>query len=248
MGIKKVLNYIIYNTIEEGSYGKVYRAQNLLTGEQCAVKMYYDRGDIEYLRKEYDILSQLDHENIIQCKAYFEQNDTKNQRQGYLVMEKGRIDLFEHLSKRLNVPEYINYIYDIIKGLEYLHSKKIVHCDIKLENIILIKNRAKIADFGLSEQLIGTVKMVDLVGTRGLIAPEIMIKGFCCRASDIWSLGKLMQYIEAEFIKDGFVSYPRLSYIFMQCFEQDYRLRPSATKLRQMFEERYKDILYDIED
>lgn len=241
--MKQILNYIITDTIEEGTYGKVYKALNLLTNEDCAVKVFFDKGNIIDLRKEYDILSSLDHDNIIKCKCYFEQIDTSNKKQGYLVMEKGDIDMFEYLNKNLDLVEYINYIYDIIKGLEYMHSKKIVHGDIKLENIVLLDNKAKIIDFGFSQQLLGSIKHIDFIGTKKLIAPEIIIYKFCCCKSDIWSLGKLMQNIEIEFLKEGYQNYPRLSFIFMKCLEADYRLRPDATMIRCLFEQRYKDII-----
>lgn len=243
-----ILNYKIYNLIENGTYGKVYRAKNLLTNEICAIKIYYDQGKIDDLRNEYDILSKLKHENIIHCNTYFEQLDKKYNKYGYLVMEYGELDLFEYLSKYSSTIIYINFIYDIIKGLEYIHSKNIVHCDIKLENIILVKNKAKIIDFGLSEKLIENTKSVNLVGTSGYMSPEIKYKGYCSKKSDIWSLGKLIQNIEIELIRSGYFYYPRLSNIFMKCFEDHHELRPSATELKNLFVKRYKDILYDIED
>ncbi len=243
---KQILNYVIYDSIEEGTYGKVYNAKNLLTGEECAIKVFFDKGNIIDLRHEYNILSSLDHENIIQCKGYFEQVNKVYMKNGYLVMEKGRTDLYEHLCKNLNIIEFINYIYDVIKGLEYLHSKQIVHGDIKLENVVLVGNRAKIVDFGLSHRLQETVKNISYQGTKNMIAPEILFDGFCCCNSDVWSLGKMMQQIEQELMQDGYKDYPRMSCIFMKCFERDYRIRPNITKIKDMFEERYGDILSDI--
>lgn len=236
--IKKVLNYIIYDSIECGTYGKVYKAHNLLTDELCAVKTHFDIGTIEILRREYMLLSKLQHKNIIKLDNYFEQVEN-NKKRGYLIMELGDRDLFEDIGITIDLNQYLNYILDIINGLEYLHSKNIMHGDIKLENILLVGGIAKIVDFGLSKLLRYSTKPSNLIGTKGLIAPEISIYGFCCLKSDIWSLGKLMKNIEIEFEREKY-NYPSLEEIIRKCLEINYKLRPNITELKNMFIERYQ--------
>ncbi len=241
---QKVLDYELYDVIQVGTYGQVYKAKNLVTGELCAIKKFYDNGNIYDLRKEYSIISSLEHPNIIKCKRYFEYNDNK-ELNGYLVLELGKLDLFEYITKHLNMKKIIHYIYDIIKGLEVLHSKNIVHCDIKLENVIIFDDCAKIIDFGGSKiiEKKNRFKKVSIVGTAGLIAPEILNDKICCCKSDIWALGKLIKNIDSQ-IKIHKPSFsPNLFPIYSNCLDKDYKNRPSALELKQIFEFRYWKIL-----
>ena len=108
-------------------------------------------------------------------------------------------DLLNFVRKRGKVPEKIAKIIfkQIIEGLKYIHSKNIVHRDIKLDNILIdLKNTVKICDFGVSKIITPSTVMYEHCGTPAYIAPEIYLRqgyeGFAC---DVWSAGVTLYYM-----------------------------------------------------
>jgi len=88
----------------------------------------------------------------------------------------------------------IPFFRKIVKGVGYLHSKNILHRDIKLDNILLDKNlNPKIIDFGISSIYSKYKKIYDTAGTPVYLAPEVITaKGEISMKSDVWSLGVLL--------------------------------------------------------
>lgn len=104
-------------------------------------------------------------------------------------------DLFSYIKKRRRLKEDVARFFfkQLVEGLAYIHNaKKVVHRDIKLENILLdATGNVKICDFGVSRQLkTGMEKMKEQCGTPAYIAPEILLdKGYIGFNVDMWSAG-----------------------------------------------------------
>lgn len=102
-------------------------------------------------------------------------------------------DLLSFVRKRSKLSERISkYIFrQIIDALQYIHSKNIVHRDIKLDNILIdLNNNIKLCDFGVSKQIKSNERVYDQCGTPAYIAPEILKNdGFQGFSADIWSAG-----------------------------------------------------------
>jgi len=100
-------------------------------------------------------------------------------------------DLIKITNRTLNEIEIASICHAVLKGLEYLHDTKKIHRDIKAGNILLdIQGNAKLADFGVSAQLINTYsKKKTLTGTPYWMSPEVLSQSDYNKKADIWSLG-----------------------------------------------------------
>eukprot|EP00884_Botryococcus_braunii_P000598 jgi/Botrbrau1/10539/Bobra.7_1s0018.2 len=175
-----------------GAFGKVYKA---IRGEvqNVAIKVLKNKEEHATFGREIAILKNCRHPNIVQFQGACEKDG-----QIMLVtefMESG--DLFRALQKKvMQGPNKWSkcgqrIALDIARGLCYLHDKKIVHLDLKSNNILLSRDgTAKIADVGLSRVLTGAyLSNPDVRGTMAYSAPELLMGGKCCEKADIYSLG-----------------------------------------------------------
>ncbi|KAJ6675759.1 MITOGEN-ACTIVATED PROTEIN KINASE KINASE KINASE YODA [Salix viminalis] len=186
-----------------GSYGRVYRGTNRVTGASCAMKeVDIIPGDpksaesVKQLEQEIRVLRDLKHPNIVQyygCEIVDEQF--------YIFLEyinPGSINKYvqEHCG---HLPESIvrNFTRHILSGLAYLHSKKTVHRDIKGANLLVdASGVVKLTDFGTAKHLTGLSYELSLKGSPHWMAPEV-IKAVMLKsdnpelalAVDTWSLG-----------------------------------------------------------
>lgn len=104
----------------------------------------------------------------------------------------GSLESLIHHYKGLNEKIIANYTSQILKGLEYLHTNKIIHRDIKSGNILVNKGVCKLTDFGASKQIFGSIgkeKFNSFIGTPYWMAPEVVMQKGHDRFADIWSLG-----------------------------------------------------------
>ena len=145
--------YTIKETIGKGTFSKVKLGINKSTGEKVAIKILEKskiktKSDIIRVERELNILRKINHINLV--KIYQTKEDQFNI---YIIMEFINYDLFLHIvnNKRLDEKESSLYFFQIMQGLEYIHSLNIVHRDLKPENLLITKQRIlKIIDFGLS--------------------------------------------------------------------------------------------------
>ena len=190
------ITYKIENTIGRGTFATVKRCKNRATGERFAVKVLSKKKmseeDKANIQTEIEILTSMDHPNIVRLVEVFE-----DERHWCLVMElmKGG-ELFDKIleCEQFSEKEARDAVMALVDAISYCHAKGVVHRDIKPENLLLEdKNMGisslKIADFGLS-RLLEEGKMASTAcGTPGYVAPEILESqpyGFPC---DYWSIG-----------------------------------------------------------
>lgn len=191
-----------YETKEQiglGASGQVLRAVSRVAGTQVAVKIVNKQGldtaSELRIRREIRILQHAKHENILELYDVFETCERL-----YLVTEY--IDggtLYGYLQTaggQLAEPATRKLIEDIAKGLLFLHQRGIIHRDVKLENIMIRREkngnlRAVLIDFGLSCFLGPEEGSTEAVGTLKYAAPEIISRVSYREEVDWWSLGVL---------------------------------------------------------
>lgn len=187
--------------IGKGSFGAVYLCLNLTTGEMMAVKQVevpkYSAQDqnildmVQALKLEVNTLKDLDHLNIVQYLGFEERNSiyslfleyVAGGSVGSLIRLYGRFD--EGLIRHLTV--------QVLRGLSYLHSRGILHRDMKADNLLLDQDGVcKISDFGISRRSKDVYSNSDMTmrGTVFWMAPEMVDtkQGYSAKV-DIWSLG-----------------------------------------------------------
>ena len=192
--------YEILNIVGEGMYGDVYKCKNKETGEYVAIKKFKGIEDEliqKTMKREYEMLKLVKHENIVEFKeGFIIEGNT------YLVfeyIEKNLLEIIEENKNGINENLIKNLIYQLIKAIIYLHQNNIIHRDIKPENILIDKNKnLKLCDFGFARKYYNNLNsdnnlMTDYIATRWYRAPEILLSngkyGF---EVDFWAIGCLM--------------------------------------------------------
>ena len=178
-----------------GSFGEVWLAKDEQTDLEVAVKVYIaldDRG-LEEFKAEYKNSYSLNHPNLLHA-YYYDVVD----RQPFLVMPYCP-DSAESLVGNADEKTLLRFIKDVASGLEFLHSKDIIHRDIKPDNVLINQEgNFVITDFGVSSKMKSTLRRNstramsrnDIAGTIGYMAPELFSRTpDAVKATDIWALG-----------------------------------------------------------
>uniref|UniRef100_A0A671YXQ8 non-specific serine/threonine protein kinase n=1 Tax=Sparus aurata TaxID=8175 RepID=A0A671YXQ8_SPAAU len=197
-------NWDIVETIGKGTYGKVYRVTNKKDGSQAAVKVLDPINDVdEEIEAEYNILRSLsNHPNVVKFFGMFYKSDNQAGGQLWLVLELcngGSVtELIKGLlirGQRLQEPVISYILYSALLGLQHLHNNRIIHRDVKGNNILLTtEGGVKLVDFGVSAQLTSArLRRNTSVGTPFWMAPEVIAceqqydYSYDARC-DVWSL------------------------------------------------------------
>ena len=194
------INFYLYGRrIGQGAFGKVNLGLNVLTGRVVAIKSFKTtpikkfQHRMKKIQYETELMKRFNHKNITKILEVF--NDEE-----YMLIIMEYINggnLFSFVKKRRKLSEKMaKFLFrQIILGIQHIHSKNVVHRDIKLENILIdFDNNVKICDFGIGKVLENEDELLyDKCGTPMYMAPEIILanddngyKGF---PVDIWSSG-----------------------------------------------------------
>lgn len=193
--------YTVINPIGTGAYGNVVAAVDEFTGNKVAIKkiskVFDNTMDAKRVLRELVLLRFLQHENVIHLTDVMMPPTNGRFEDIYLVSELMETDL--HLI--INSPQELNqehcqyFMYQIFRGLKYIHSARILHRDLKPSNLLVNSNcDLKICDFGLARVADTSVEegglMTEYVATRWYRAPEIMLswQEYTC-AIDVWAAG-----------------------------------------------------------
>lgn len=243
--------------IGEGSFGKAILVKSKDDGHQYVIKEIGISGmsskERQESRKEVAVLANMSHPNIVQYKESFEEGGCL-----YIVMaycEGG--DLFKKINSQKGVlfPEeqILDWFVQICLALKHVHDRKILHRDIKSQNIFLTRDgTVQLGDFGIARVLNSTVELArTCIGTPYYLSPEICENKPYNNKSDIWALGcvlyemcTLKHAFEAGNMKNLVLKIIRGSYppvsghysqelrsLLAQLFKRSPRERPSVNSI-----------------
>ncbi|XP_058436350.1 serine/threonine-protein kinase Nek1 isoform X6 [Marmota monax] len=187
--------YARVQKIGEGSFGKAILVESTEDGRQYVIKEISISGmsskEREESRREVAVLANMKHPNIVQYRESFEENGSL-----YIVMDycEGG-DLFKRINAQKGIlfqeDQILDWFVQICLALKHVHDRKILHRDIKSQNIFLTKDgTVQLGDFGIARVLNSTVELArTCIGTPYYLSPEICENKPYNNKSDIWALG-----------------------------------------------------------
>lgn len=198
LGRIELSEYVLTEELGRGAHGAVYRGHHRSDPAQAlAVKIVEHTAGLDTLLLEPEILSRLDHPNIVGLRDYF-------LHAGKLVLVLDYIpgvDLqhyLQSLGRPLSAPEVFEFLAQIASALAHAHALQIIHRDIKPSNIIVTgeagARRYILADFGVSRLAHGIQTVRQIAGTVHYMAPE-QLRGRPVAQSDLWSLGVVAYWL-----------------------------------------------------
>ena len=196
------MKYKVIQRLGDGAYGTVYLAENLMTKAKVAMKKIKkvkenEIDDME-IKNEINILKKLDHPNIVKILEFY-----STEKAYYIITSYCPCgELYNQIKYQYNENQLAVLFYQVFSGLYYLHSKNIVHRDLKLENILITeiekeKNTGKslfwikIIDFGTAKIFEKNKSEKAVVGSSYYIAPEVLQKKYNEKC-DTWSAGVIL--------------------------------------------------------
>lgn len=187
----KVQSYVLLEEIGRGAFGVVYKGYHQATPtELVAIKIIEDMGNLDRLLVEPELMSKLYHPNIVQIKDFF-------LHAGKLILVTEFLDgksLEQYIEEKgLFSPTQVkDFLIQMASALTHAHAKRIIHRDIKINNIIVIGEapdlRYVLVDFGISRMAKGIQTVKSTGGTFAFMAPE-QLRGRPSSQSDLWALG-----------------------------------------------------------
>jgi len=185
-------NYRLIRLLGKGSFAEVYLGEHIHLSTQAAIKVLHTQltsDDVDKFRIEARIIARLIHPHIVRVLEFGVEGKTP-----FLVMDYAPYGtLRQHHPKGTGLPldTIVSYVKQIADALQYAHDKKLIHRDIKQENMLLVRrNEVLLSDFGLAiiTQSSHSQQVQDSAGTIAYMAPE-HIQGHPCPASDQYALG-----------------------------------------------------------
>ncbi|KAK8898040.1 hypothetical protein M9Y10_000300 [Tritrichomonas musculus] len=243
-----------------GMSGRVYKVgkEEIYVAKYLNTDNGFDFEKFKYFMNEYEILTMLNHPNIIKVYGFYNGDDETSPM---ILMEYCSNSLHDEIvNKRLNDYEKAIIVYQIVEGFKYVHFKNIIHRDVKAQNILINDNKTvKICDFGFSKLMIpNEVSMSVCVGTFKYMAPELFKSDTHYTSKvDIYSFGILLYFIicgelpkiSIDDVCKGIL--PKIpSYVndfarklLENCWSYDPELRPSFDTIYNLLKEKNYEIV-----
>jgi tetratricopeptide (TPR) repeat protein len=192
--------YQILEPVGSGGMGTVYRAHDMLFGEDVALKRVrpgedsmmaaqnanYDARMI--IAQEFKTLAGLRHPNIISVRDYgFDEDGQPFYTMDLLLQPQTILEAGQGRSTHIQV----SYLMQVLQALAYLHRRRVIHRDLKPANVLVVNDHVKVLDFGLSivEQTTASQSSQGIAGTLAYMAPELLLEGEATESSDLYALG-----------------------------------------------------------
>jgi predicted Ser/Thr protein kinase len=189
LGLTLCDRYHVVEPISSGAMGAVYRAVDVQTGEEVALKQSTNPHYDQRFEAEARLLASLQHPRVVRIMDHFAEASGQ-----YLVMELVHgVDLGVLLKQRgqpgLPVDQAVEYVRETCEALQYVHDQQIVHRDVKPQNVILSENGVVLVDFGIAR----TLDETDTSGTVGIgtpryMAPEVFGGGRVSPRTDVFGV------------------------------------------------------------
>ncbi|CAL5048178.1 unnamed protein product [Urochloa decumbens] len=194
---KRTISYMAERVVGTGSFGVVFQAKCIETGETVAIKKVLQ--DKRYKNRELQIMRSIDHCNVISLKHCFFSTTSRDELFLNLVMEFVPESLYRVLKHYKDMKQrmpliYVKlYMYQIFRGLAYIHTAPgVCHRDIKPQNILVdpLSHQVKVCDFGSAKILVKGEANISYICSRYYRAPELIFGATEYTTSiDIWSAG-----------------------------------------------------------
>ena len=187
--------YEIVKTIGGGNFGQVYLAYHRLEGRYYVLKKVKTRDmqprDRENTENEVRLLQKLQHPNVVGYK------DSFLDREQYLNIVMAHCeggDMYSHIKnangKNFDEDQILEWFAQIVLAIHYLHARRILHRDLKTQNIFLRNSRICVGDFGIAKVLDNTRDFANTcIGTPYYMSPELFKNKPYSYKSDVWALG-----------------------------------------------------------
>ncbi|XP_061514938.1 MAP/microtubule affinity-regulating kinase 3 isoform X20 [Anopheles gambiae] len=195
-GEEHIGKYKLLKTIGKGNFAKVKLAKHVPTNKEVAIKIIdktqLNPSSLQKLYREVRIMKMLDHPNIVKLFQVIETEKTL-----YLVMEYASGgEVFDYLVAhgKMKEKEARAKFRQIVSAVQYCHQKRIIHRDLKAENLLLDSEmNIKIADFGFSNEFTPGSKLDTFCGSPPYAAPELFQgRKYDGPEVDVWSLGVIL--------------------------------------------------------
>ncbi|CAN1853242.1 Shaggy-related protein kinase epsilon [Linum perenne] len=193
---KQTISYMAERVVGQGSFGLVFQAKCLETGETVAIKKVLQ--DKRYKNRELQTMRLLDHPNVVSLKHCFFSTTDKEDLYLNLVLEYVPETIYrvsKHYSKanqKMPIIYVKLYTYQICRALAYIHGLGVCHRDIKPQNLLVNPHthQVKLCDFGSAKVLVKGEPNISYICSRYYRAPELIFGATeYTSAIDIWSVG-----------------------------------------------------------
>jgi cyclin-dependent kinase-like len=193
--------YEVLGVVGEGAYGIVYKCRNKETDKYVAIKKFKEVEDKlvqKTMKRELKMLQMLKHENVVDFQEAFIYKE--NLFLVFEYVEKNLLEVLEKYPEGLNPKLIRSFVFQMCKAVHYLHTKNIIHRDVKPENLLVDENmNLKLCDFGfarkisLNDENNNVDAMTDYVATRWYRSPELLLSnGIYGPEVDYWAIGCIM--------------------------------------------------------
>lgn len=196
--------YRLEKRIGAGGMGEIYRAHDLLTGQYVALKRVISEGDLGEmnenfrlaLTQEFKLMASFHHPYIIEVIDYgFDENRLPYYTMELLENTQTILEATRHQPLKLQV----TYLLQLLQALMYLHRRGVLHRDLKPANVLVVDNRVRVLDFGLSIMRDRTTSdnNQNIAGTIAYLAPEVLKGAPATEISDLYAVGVIAYEIFA---------------------------------------------------